>query len=118
MRTYPFFGQGIGFPFRLDPAGGGVVVSSGNDDNISVALQYINERWTIREDASEAVNHIAESIAHILLTRPMEHDTLPPFGSELFVMVFEPNDDFFRLEAEHHFKFSTIRWEKRARIPD
>lgn len=116
-RSLPFFGRGIAFPFRINSATGGVVITDGNRDNTSVALQYLNERWTIREETDEAVNHIAESIAHILLTRPMEHDTLPEFGSDVFTILFEPNTEEFRLAASHYFSFSTERWEKRARVP-
>lgn len=117
-RTLPFLGRGIGFPFRINEANGGVVVTDGNMDDVSVALQYLNEKWTIREETDATVNHIAESIAHILLTRPMEHDTLPEFGSEVFTILFEPNTQEFRLAAAHYFSFSTLRWEKRARVPE
>jgi len=114
----PFFGSGVGFPFRVNNSTGGVMVTSGNTDSISVALEYLQENWSIREDTNPQVNHIAESIAHILLTIPGEHDTLPEFGSSLFLILFEPNTYEFRQQAEAYFKFSTIRWEKRARVPD
>jgi phage baseplate assembly protein W len=88
----------------------------GNDDNVSVALEYLNEKWTIREDPGPRANHIAESIAHILLTNPTEHDTLPEFGGGLLHVIFEPNSAEFRIAATHYFQYSTIRWEKRARF--
>jgi phage baseplate assembly protein W len=112
------FGSGIGFPFRLNTSTGGVVTTSGNTDATSVALEYLQDSWSIRETVTPNVNHIAESIAHILLTRPGEHDTLPEFGSQLFVILFEQNTYEFRKLAEIYFKFSTIRWEKRAQVPD
>jgi len=108
----------MGFPFRINHNTGGVRVTTGNTDSISVALEYLQENWSIREETGAHVNHIAESIAHILLTRPEEHDTLPEFGSQLFVILFEPNTYEFRQQAEAYFKFSTIRWEKRARVPE
>ncbi len=117
-KTLPFFGSGVGFPFRLSPSTGGVMVTTGNTDAISVALQYLQDNWTIREDAAPSTNHIAEAIGHILLTRPTEHDTLPEFGSRLFLILFEPDTNEFRQLAEAYFKFATVRWEKRARIPD
>ena len=117
-QTLPFFGVGTGWPFRLNPSTGGVMVTTGTTDAISVALQYLQDNWTIREDAAPSTNHIAEAIGHILLTRPTEHDTLPEFGSRLFLILFEPDTNEFRQLAETYFKFSTIRWEKRARIPD
>lgn len=117
-RILPFLGRGIAFPFRIDANNGGVLVTDGNTDYTSVSLQYLSEKWTIREETDERVNHVAEAIAHILLTRPMEHDTLPEFGSDLFTIIFEPNSQEFRLAASHYFSHSTERWEKRARIPE
>jgi len=117
-RTLPFFGSGVGFPFRVNPSTGGLLVTTGNTDSISVALEYLQESWSIREETDPQVNHNAESIAHILLTIPGEHDTLPEFGSNLFLILFEPNTYEFRQQAEAYFKFSTIRWEKRARVPE
>ena len=90
-KSLPFMGSGIGFPFRLSSSTGGVVVTQGTTDSISVALQYLQDNWTIREDAAPSTNHIAEAIGHILLTRPTEHDTLPEFGSRLFFILFEPD---------------------------
>lgn len=116
-RTLPFYGKGMGFRFRLDSATGGVQITSGLADAASVALAYIREDWTIREDMNVVQNHIAECIAHILLTRPLEHDTLPPFGTELFHVIFEPNTPEFKLLAEHYFSDGAARWEKRANIP-
>ena len=118
MRSLPIYGKGIGWPFRIHSSTGSVVVTQGGDDEVSVALSYLGDRWTIREDPNPAVNHIAESIAHILMTRQMEHDTLPEFGSDLYMFLFEPNDDLMYGEARHYFSWSTDRWEKRARIPE
>lgn len=112
------YGRGIGFPFRLNPSTGGVVTTAGNTDATSVALEYLQDSWSIRETVTPNVNHIAESIAHILLTRPGEHDTLPEFGSYIFMILFEPNTYEFRQIAEVYFKTSTVRWEKRAKVPD
>ncbi len=117
MRTLPFYGKGIGFKFRINPATGGIQYTVGLADSPSVALAYIREDWTIREDYSVAQNHIAECIAHILLTRPGEWDTLPWFGTELFHILFEPNTAAFKMLAEHYFSEGAARWEKRAQIP-
>jgi hypothetical protein len=118
LRTLPFFGRGIAFPFRIDPATGGVVVTDGLDDQASVGLQYITERWSIRENTDVASNHIGESIAHILLTSPTEHDTLPAFGSKMREAIFEPNSIEFQLSFQFFLKHSTERWEKRAFVPE
>jgi len=112
----PFYGRGISFPFRINAATGGIQMSDGVTDAGTVDLAYLREDWTIREDITSPLNHVAESIAHILLTRPTEHDTLPEFGSELFHILFKPNSEEFRMLAQHYFTESTERWEKRAKI--
>jgi phage baseplate assembly protein W len=118
MPTYPFLGKGISFPLQVNPATGGLLVAEGNTDELSVALQYLMDQWTIREEVRPKINHIAESVAHILLTKPGEYDTLPEFGSYLFKCLFEPNTYEFRFQAETFFKLSTKEWEKRAKIPE
>lgn len=118
MPSYPFLGKGISFPLRVDPNTGGILVSEGNTDELAVGLQYLMDSWTVREEVRPKLNHIAESVAHILLTKPGEYDTLPEFGSYLFRCLFEPNSYEFRFQAETFFKLSTKEWEKRAKVPD
>jgi len=118
MRTYPIYGRGTAFPFRANPATGGVQVTEGLRDPRSVSLQYLNESWTIRENTDFPANHIAEAIAHILLTHQGEHDTLPEFGSRIQEILFEPNSSETWPVLKHFFFESTIRWEKRARFPE
>lgn len=115
---YPFFGHGAAFPFRIDPSVGGIQITQGVTDSVSVALQYLQENWTIRENINYVANHIAEAIAHILLTIPKEHDTLPEFGSRVMNILFEPNTQEFRLTAKVYMETSTVRWEKRAKLED
>lgn len=118
-KTAPFLGRGLGFPFRVNFNTGQTVVTNGFYDSISVALEYLNERWTIRENLEPIdSNHIAECIHHILFTTPTEHDTLPEFGSKIITMLFEPNSQEFRLICESYLKHSTERWEKRAKFPE
>lgn len=117
MRTLPFFGRGLSWIPRINTATGGFVVSEGIDNAESVGLTYMTERWSIREDTGQPNNHIAESIAHILLTSPGEHDTLPQFGSRLSEAIFEPNTEEFRLVFGLYLQTSTERWEKRAKVP-
>jgi phage baseplate assembly protein W len=116
--NYPFLGRGLAFPFRVDPITGGAAITDGITDSASVALQYIQERWSIRENIDYVANHIAEAIAHILLTVPGEHDTLPEFGSRMLSIVFEPNSQEFRMTAKVYFETATARWEKRAKVVD
>lgn len=117
MRTRPFYGRGVAFPFRRNPATGGVQVTDGLSDEATVDLAYLREDWTIQENIEGPENHIAESIAHILLTRPLEHDTLPPFGSLPFNILFEHNHPAFWALAANYFAHGTDPWEKRATIP-
>jgi len=117
MKTAPFFGKGIAFPFRINPVTGGVQVTQGGMDSLSVMLEYLNESWTIREPLAPEHNHVAEAIAHILLTHLTEHDTLPNFGSRLFEILFSPNTPEFEQLAAFWMQHSTERWEKRARVP-
>lgn len=118
-RTAPFLGKGLAFPFRINSATGQTTTTYGFYDSISVALQYLQERWTIRDNL-EAFdsNHIAECIHHILFTIQTEHDTLPEFGSRIVNILFEPNSAEFRLLCESYLKHSTERWEKRAKYPE
>lgn len=116
--SYPFLAKGLAFPFRINPNTGGTQLTEGNTDSVSVALQYIQERWTIREGIDYVANHVAEAISHILLTIPGEHDTLPEFGSRVLNIIFEPDTQEFRLTAKVYFETATDRWEKRAHIVD
>ncbi|MEW6352112.1 MAG: GPW/gp25 family protein [Thermodesulfobacteriota bacterium] len=114
----PFYGRGLGFPFRVDPARGGAAITDGASDDPAVALEYMGDRFTIREVLPDRSNHIAESIRHILMVAKGEYDTLPEFGSEINHMVFEPNSLEFRVFCEHYFAESTARWERRVAIDE
>ena len=120
FRTASYLGSGIGFPFRLNRRSGGVQTTTGSFDSVSVALQYIvSESWTIREEiVQDVANHVAEAIYNILFTSQLEHETLPEYGSRIFYALFEPNSVEFRLVFETYLRYSTHRWEKRARYPE
>ncbi|MGC8718147.1 MAG: GPW/gp25 family protein [bacterium] len=118
MRTYPFYGKGIAFPFRISESTGGVEVTVGLSDSASVGLQFLYEKWTIRNMPDIKHNHIAEAVAHILLTTPTEHDTLPEFGSQIYKVLFEPNTYEFRYLYDVYMKEAIKRWERRVVIPD
>lgn len=107
----------MGWIPRINPATGGFVVTSGVDEQNSVELQYVASKWSIREDVDLPANHIAESVAHILLTKVGENDTLPWFGSKLMEAVFEPNTEEFQLLFQFYLKTATERWEKRVIVP-
>ena len=109
--NYPFLGKGVAFPFRISQTGG-IQMTEGDTDNLSVALQYIYGSWAQNDLANE--NHIAESISNILLTKVGEHDNLPAYGSKLQSQIFEPNTVEFELLTETYLETSTTRWEKRV----
>jgi phage baseplate assembly protein W len=112
-----WFGRGLKFPFSINPDTGSTVVTEGSTDAVSVGIQYLQDYLLTSDLTALNTNHVAESIAHILLTTPLEHDTLPPFGSKLDFLLFAPNDIYTRQEFETWVEQSTIRWEKRARVP-
>lgn len=118
MRSIAAYGRGVSFPFRVNRSTGKVSVSVGSSDGASVSLAYLNESWTVREVRETVQNLIAESIAHIVLTRKGEHDTLPEFGSNEQAILFENNSQETKYLVEYFFHESTRRWEKRAEVPE
>ena len=117
IRNPPFYGKGTAFPFRIDPATGGVAVSEGLADDLSLTLAYVMERFSSREPLDPRTNHITDAILHILWTIRGEHDTLPEFGSRVFALINRPNDVQTQQEFETWLEVATARWEKRAWIP-
>jgi phage baseplate assembly protein W len=118
INKAPFYGKGLAFPLEIDPNRGGFRMTEGNADSVSVGLAYAPDRQTIREDPErDRHNHIAEAIAHILLVRPGEHDTLPEFGSRQFTVINKPNNFETKNLLDTWVEVATKRWEKRARIP-
>ena len=117
MRTAPFYGKGMAFPMRINPATGGVAVSEGLADDLSLLLAYVNDRFSIRDPLDVRRNHVAEAILHILFTMKGEHDTLPEFGSRAMSLLFRPNDIQTQQEFETWLEVAIERWEKRAFIP-
>jgi phage baseplate assembly protein W len=103
---------------RIDPITGGLQMTEGNAETVSVALEYVPDAYSIRRvPPHDPANHIAESISHILLVHPGERDWLPEFGSKLFYVVFDPNHWVSQNEFETWLEQATERWEKRARVP-
>ena len=115
-RYIEFYGRGIAFPVRIDPNMGGFKITDGNRDHTSVGLAYMADRWTIQESVDYDENHVAEAIAHILLTRQYEHDTLPEFGSRIQNILFEPNNMQTAIEFETWAEEATKRWEYRVSL--
>ena len=111
-------GRGLSFPVRPDYSTGKLRMSNGFYGEVSVALAYISEKWTLRGDVEETTNHIAESIYNILFTREAEHESIPWYGSRISYSIFEPNTAEFKLLFSAYLRWASERWEKRARFPE
>ena len=118
FRTSPFLGKGIAFPFRLNRNTGGVQVTEGQYDPVSVAAAWITDKWQIRTIAEDTANHVAESIYHILFTNRFQHETLPEFYSRINYALFEPNSAEFKLIFTSYLKHAVEKFEHRAKYPD
>ena len=118
-RTAAFMGSDVGFPVRLDPRNGDFQITEGTFNNVSVALSYLAEQWSIRpgQNFKETSNLVAESMYNILLTPERSWSEIPWYGSRMSYAIFEPNTIEFQLLYSTYLSASTIRWEKRAQIP-
>ena len=74
-----FLGRGWAFPFRFDPASGGVAFSEFEDN-------------------------IRQCITIILSTRPGERQMLPDFGCRVHELLFAPSTATTSLIAEGHVR--------------
>ena len=86
-----FLGRGWQFPFRVDPAAGGV-------------------------STSEFEENIRQNITIILGTKPGERQMLPEFGCRMHEMVFSPNTSTTATLIKHHVESALIRWEPRIEV--
>ena len=80
--------RGVGFPFRIDPATGGVATSAGEDK-------------------------IRENVRVILATRIGERPMLREFGTRIPGLVHDPNDDVLVELAGKQAVDALLRWEPR-----
>ncbi len=86
-----FLGRGWAFPFRFDPAGGGVAVS-------------------------EYEENIRQNISIILATRPGERQMLPEFGCRIHELLFAANTRSTSHVASRHVNDALSRWERRIEV--
>jgi phage baseplate assembly protein W len=119
-RSAGFLGKGASFPWRLNKNTGGIQVSEGYYDSVSVAVSYFSEKWNMQYPGvlEETTNHVAESIYHILFTDLRSFEEIPWFGSKIRFCIFEPSSAEFKLIFQAYMSFSSSRWEKRAKIPE
>lgn len=102
MAFSPFLGKGTYFPFSFDPARGGVKRASSEN--------YLPSNPGIVSDDLIKING---SIHHILSTAVGTRLFLPTFGSNLYKLVFEPNDGIFIDTARVYISDALGHWEKR-----
>ena len=86
-----FLGRGWAFPFRFDPASGGVAFS-------------------------EFEGNIRQCITIILSTRPGERQMLPDFGCRVHELLFAPSTATTSLIAEGHVRDALRKWEPRVEV--
>lgn len=98
----PFLGKGTYFPFSFDRSTGGVKRAS--SENYSPSNPGIVDNDIIK---------INGSIHYILSTPIGTRLFLPTFGSNLYKLVFEPNDDIFVDTARVYVSNALNTWEKR-----
>lgn len=102
MSYSPFLGKGTYFPFSFDNATGGVKKASSEN--------YLPSNPGIVKDDLVKING---SIHHILSTAVGSRFFLPTFGSNLYKLAFEPNDDVFVDSARVCISEALGTWEKR-----
>lgn len=65
---------------------------------------------------SNGLDKITDSIRTILQTRPGERFNQPEFGSRLYDLTFEPNDQFTHQLVYYYTVNALTRWERRIKI--
>ena len=82
---------GFAFPFRIDPAGGGVARTSGADK-------------------------IRDNIRVILATRLGERVMLRDYGTRVASLVHDPNDDALAVLIRREVQEALLAWEPRVLV--
>jgi phage baseplate assembly protein W len=83
--------RGIAFPFRIDPATGGVAMATGSDK-------------------------IRQNVRLILSVRLGERPMLRDFGTRISSLVHEPNDDVLADLIQNQTRQALLQWEPRILI--
>ena len=99
----PFLGKGAKYPFKFSEVTGGVEKASSEN--------YFPNNPVVAGDAIEKVNG---SLNFIFNTTLGERFFLPDFGSNLYKVVFEPNDDIFADAMRVYIANAISKWEKRV----
>lgn len=86
-----FLGRGIAFPFRFDPASGGLAMS-------------------------EYEENIKDCVTTILGTKPGERQMLPEFGCRAHEMLFAPSSRSTATTIGQLVRRALERWEPRIEV--
>jgi phage baseplate assembly protein W len=105
MAFSPFLGKGTYFPFSFSRDTGGVKRASSEN--------YLPNNPGVISDDLVKING---SIHHILSTAIGARAFLPTFGSNLFKLTFEPNDEVFIDSARVALANALNTWEKRITL--
>ena len=63
--------------------------------------------------SQEGISTLKSDLIQLLLTNPTERVMLPNYGTGLRKLLFKPNDEYVRLEAENLIKKAITLWEPR-----
>lgn len=85
--------RGFAFPFRIDPATGGIAQQSGDEK-------------------------LKENLKHLLLTRIGERVMNRTYGGGVYDLVHDPNNDALRALAQHQISKAISHWEPRILLQD
>src|SRR5262245_56712955 len=90
LRNREFLGQGLAFPFQVNPRGG-IALAAGERD-------------------------IEQAIRIILETVPGERVMRPEFGCRVHELIFAPNNASTHGLIIHYIEQALERWEPRIRV--
>ncbi len=63
--------------------------------------------------SQEGISTLKSDLIQLLMTNPSERVMLPNYGTGLRKLLFKPNDEYVRLEAENLIKKAITLWEPR-----
>ena len=85
-------------------------------EGIDFPLRFTNSGQVGTLERSNAGERIKDSIHLILATRIGERVMNPEFGSRLYELVFEPNDEVLQRLLIYYTAEAIKRWEKRVEL--
>lgn len=102
MAFSPFLGKGTKYPFQFDSITGGVARASSEN--------YYSGNPQVKGNTLDKING---AIEFILSTALESRFFLPDFGSNLYTLLFEPNDEILADSLRVFISDALNKWEKR-----